>query len=181
MLGPTLHTDRLILRLPERADFDAYAEQLADPSVMEHLGGAQPRPVAWRGFLQYAGAWALGEPSMFFVIERSSGRFIGRIGPWRPEGWPGDEVGWALSRDAWGKGYALEAATACMDFAFDQLGWTEVVHSISAQNAPSQAVARRLGSTLLRQAMLPPPISHEVDVWGQTREQWRARRSSLPA
>ncbi len=63
-----------------------------------------------------------------------------------------------------------------MDFAFDELGWTEVIHSIDAANAPSQAVAKRLGSTILRQAMLPDPINHEVDIWGQTREQWRARR-----
>ena len=33
---------------------------------------------------------------MFSVIEKDSGRWIGRIGPWQPEGWPGTEVGWSL-------------------------------------------------------------------------------------
>jgi RimJ/RimL family protein N-acetyltransferase len=88
---------------------------------MRHLGGVQPRSVAWRGFLQMAGAWTIQGFSMFSVIEEVSGRWIGRIGPWRPEGWPGPEVGWALSRDVWGKGYATEAATAAMDWVFDEL------------------------------------------------------------
>ena len=86
-------------------------------------------------------------------------------------------MGWALSTRTWGKGYAVEAASASMDYAFDVLGWTDVVHCIAPENAPSQAVARRLGSTVLRQAMLPPPVSKPTEVWGQTRAQWRARRS----
>jgi hypothetical protein len=44
-------------------------------------------------------------------------------------------------------------------------------------NAISQKVARRLGSTILRQARMPAPFDHIVsDVWGQSREQWTARR-----
>ncbi|MDB5423146.1 MAG: hypothetical protein JWQ29_562, partial [Phenylobacterium sp.] len=76
----------------------------------------------------------------------------------------------------WGKGYATEGAAACMDYAFDVLGWTEAVHTIEPANVASQAVARRLGSTILRQARMPAPFEDLVlDVWGQTREQWRAR------
>ncbi|NPC84181.1 GNAT family N-acetyltransferase, partial [Pyxidicoccus fallax] len=79
--------------------------------------------------------------------------------------------------DAWGKGYATEAATATIDWAFDHLGWTEVIHCIVPENTPSQAVARRLGSRLLGPGKMPPP--HEtlvIDIWGQSREEWRARR-----
>lgn len=57
------------------------------------------------------------------------------------------------------------------------LGWAEVVHCIDPRNARSQALARRLGSTILRQGRMPPPLDQEIiDVWGQSREQWRARR-----
>jgi RimJ/RimL family protein N-acetyltransferase len=113
---------------------------------------------------------------MFSVIEKASGRWIGRVGPWQPYGWPGPEVGWGLHPDAWGKGYALEAAAAAMDYAFDVLGWTEVVHCINPENTRSAALARRLGSTIQGQATMPPPLQHEVvDLWGQTREAWRAR------
>ena len=116
---------------------------------------------------------------MFSVIEKATGRWVGRLGPWQPEGWPGTEVGWGLARDAWGKGYATEGATAAMDYAFDVLGWTEVIHTIEPANTASQAVALRLGSTLLRQARMPAPFQDLVlDVWGQTREQWLARRAA---
>jgi RimJ/RimL family protein N-acetyltransferase len=114
---------------------------------------------------------------MFSVIEKATGRWIGRLGPWQPEGWPGTEVGWGLSREVWGKGYATEGATAAMDYVVDVLGWTEIVHTIEPENRASQAVARRLGSTILRRATMPAPFENMVcDVWGQTREQWLARR-----
>jgi RimJ/RimL family protein N-acetyltransferase len=173
---PILETDRLILRAPQAGDFDAWAEFAADEETMRHLGGAQDRAIAWRGICTVTGAWTIRGFSMFSAIEKASGRWIGRLGPWEPEGWPGTEVGWGLARDAWGKGYATEGATACIDYAFDVLGWTEVVHTIEPANVASQAVARRLGSTVLRQARMPPPFQDRVvDVWGQTREQWLAR------
>ncbi|MET0294396.1 MAG: GNAT family N-acetyltransferase [Phenylobacterium sp.] len=175
-LGPTLETDRLILRPPIADDFEAWAAFTADPAASEFLGGAQPPEAAWRILCTTAGAWAIGGFSMFSVIEKASGRWVGRLGPWRPHGWPGDEVGWGIVRDAWGRGYATEGASAAIDWAFDTLGWEQVVHCIDAHNYRSQSVARRLGSAVLRQAMLPPPISAPVDVWGQTRTQWAARR-----
>ena len=147
---------------------------------MRHLGGAQPRTVAWRGFLITAGGWAMQGFGMFSAIEKASGRWIGRLGPFKPEGWPGPEVGWSLVREAWGQGYATEGAAAAIDWAIDHLDWSEVIHCIDAENAPSQAVARRLGSSILRKAKLPPPYENvEVDVWGQTARQWRRRRHAL--
>jgi RimJ/RimL family protein N-acetyltransferase len=67
-----------------------------------------------------------------------------------------------------------------VDWAFENLGWTEVIHSINPDNGPSQALARRLGSRILRQANLPPPYETVVvDVWGQSREEWFARRKEF--
>lgn len=179
--GPTLQTARLTLRPPAPENFDAFADMLADPAVMATLGGVRSRPVAWRMFCGYAGGWALYGLSMFMVFRRDTGAFVGRIGPLQPDGWPGTEVGWGLTRDALGQGFATEAAAACMDFAFDALGWEEAIHCIDAANAPSQAVARRLGSRVLREAVLPDPINAPTVVWGQSREDWRARRGGLPA
>jgi len=106
------------------------------------------------------------------VVDRATGQWVGRVGPMKPEGWPGTEVAWSLGAAFHGKGYATEAATAAIDWAFEYLGWTEVIHTIHPDNVPSQAVAARLGSVNLRQAPMPSPI----DIWGQSREQWRARR-----
>ncbi|HWA63655.1 MAG TPA: GNAT family N-acetyltransferase [Caulobacteraceae bacterium] len=173
----TLETERLILRPTRAEDFDAWAAFMADEEVMRFLGGVQAKPAAWRGMATMAGSWALQGFGMFSVIEKSSGRWVGRLGPWRPWGWPGTEVGWGLARETWGKGYATEGAAAAMDWAFDHLGWTEVIHCIEPANTPSQRVAQRLGSTVLRTQPLPAPFDHiVVDVWGQSREQWRARR-----
>ena len=177
MLGPTLETPRLILRPPLEEDLKGLAEMMADEETARFVGGRQGRSGAWRGMAAMAGSWALRGYGMFSVIAKESGRWVGRLGPWRPEGWPGAEVGWGLTRDAWGKGYATEGAAASIDWVFDALGWEDMIHCIAPANTPSARVAERLGSTLRGQDWLPPPFDSEpVDIWGQTREQWRARR-----
>lgn len=175
--GIRIETDRLILRPPRFEDFDAYADNMADPAAARFIGGAQTRPVAWRGFLQLAGAWAIQGFSMFSVLERDGGRWVGRLGPWYPDGWPGSEVGWALAREAWGRGYAQEACIAAIDWTFEHLDWTEMIHSIHPDNHASATLAQRLGSSLRGAGHLPPPYETEpVQIWGQTRAQWRQRR-----
>lgn len=175
---PRIETDRLMLRLPRAEDFDAYAQLQADEEAARYIGGPVSRPEAWRKFLQMPGAWAIQGYGMFAVTDKATGEWLGQLGPWQPEGWPGTEVGWAFKRAAWGNGYALEAAIAAIDWAFATLGWTEVIHSIVAENTASQALAQRLGSRILRQANLPAPYqSIVVDVWGQSRQEWSARRA----
>ena len=177
MDGPRIETERLILRPTVAEDFEGWARLMGDEENSRYIGGPQSRPVAWRGFLSMAGAWAIQGYAMFSVIEKASGRWVGRLGPWQPEGWPGTEVAWGLLREAWGKGYALEGATAAMDYAFDVLGWEQVIHTIAPANAASKVVARKLGSALLGPGQLPDPFQHvEIELWGQSRTQWRARR-----
>jgi RimJ/RimL family protein N-acetyltransferase len=171
-----IETERLVLRPPIAADFDAYAANLADAEAARFIGGVQPRARAWRSFLTAAGAWAIQGFSTFSVIEKASGRWIGRIGPWHPVGWPGTEIGWSLIRDAWGRGYAYEGAVAATDWAFEQLGWHEVIHPIHPDNYASRALARRLGSKLRGTMNLSSSIPDDVaQIWGQTREQWLQR------
>lgn len=177
MTGPVLHTERLILRPIALEDFPRWAEMMADPEAARFLGGAQPAATAWRGFMTMAGAWSLTGISMFSLEDRETGLWLGRIGPWRPHGWPGNEVGWGLHPEAQGKGYGVEAATAALHYAFDVLDWPDVIHCIDPDNAPSQRLAERVGSRNLGPTRMPPPFDHlAVDAWGQTREEWRARR-----
>jgi RimJ/RimL family protein N-acetyltransferase len=176
MLGPTLETARLTLRPPAAEDLDGWAALMADEESSRFIGGPVDRAATWRGLATMAGSWALKGFGMFSVIEKSSGLWLGRVGPWVPEGWPGTEVGWGLHPSAWGRGYAVEAAEATIDWAFDHLGWTEVIHCIDPENTPSRKVAQRLGSTNGGPGKLPPPFEdHLVDLWGQTAAQWRAR------
>ncbi|MEP7044593.1 MAG: GNAT family N-acetyltransferase [Dokdonella sp.] len=177
-----LETERLILRPTSPEDFEGWAAFMGDASAAQHIGGQQPRATAWRGFLSMAGAWQIQGYAMFSVIEKSSGRWVGRLGPWVPEGWPGTEVGWGIAREAWGKGYATEGSIAAIDWAFEHLGWTEVIHTIAPDNLASQAVARRLGSRNLREGRLPAPFDHlSIDIWGQSREEWFTHRAHKEA
>ena len=176
MTGPILETERLTLRPTAMEDFPRWAEMMADPATARFIGGVQQPPATWRAMMSMAGAWSLTGVAMFSVIERETGLWLGRIGPWQPLGWPGTEVGWSLHPDAHGKGYAMEAAVASIDYAFDVLGWTEVIHCIDPDNAPSQKLADRLGSTNRGPGTLPAPFeTARVDIWGQSRDQWRAR------
>ena len=75
---------------------------------------------------------------MFAVEEKSSRRYIGRVGPWCPPGWPGFEVGWGIDRAYRGKGYAVEAARASIDWVFATFEIDEIIHCIDSRNAPSK-------------------------------------------
>jgi RimJ/RimL family protein N-acetyltransferase len=169
-----LETARLILRPPRLEDLDAWADMMSDEETARFIGGVDPRSMSWRALMTLIGAWHAHGFAMFSVLEKSTGRWIGRLGPWQPEGWPGPEVGWAIVRDCWGRGYATEGAIASTNWAFEHLGWQRVIHSIDPLNVASQGVARRLGSRNLGPGTLPPPYSDaRVDIWGQSREEWR--------
>ncbi len=150
---------------------------MADPEVNRFLGGPQPR--AHRLAQLHDHGRLLEHRRVRHVLgDRTRQRALGgRLGPWQPEGWPGHEIGWGLLRETWGKGYATEGAAASMDWAFANLGWSQVIHSINPQNLASIGVAKKLGSTWQGPGALPPPFEDDiVDLWGQTREQWIARR-----
>jgi RimJ/RimL family protein N-acetyltransferase len=173
--APTLETGRLILRPPQIGDFERYAELLGDAQAARYIGGQLSRPAAWRRFLQMPGAWAVQGFGMFSVVEKASGRWIGQIGPWKPEGWPGNEIGWSFHPDAWGRGYATEAGAAAIDWAFANLGWDDVIHCIHPDNQASQRLAMRFGSRNRGPAPLPAPYEDSPnEVWGQSRDEWRA-------
>src|SRR6202011_2050958 len=80
--GPVIETERLILRPLEPQDFEPWAAFMADEVATRYLGGVQARSQAWRGFMSVAGAWAMSGFAMFSVVDKASGRWAGRLGPW---------------------------------------------------------------------------------------------------
>jgi RimJ/RimL family protein N-acetyltransferase len=149
---PTLETDRLLLRPLEERDLDAYAAMVGDPAVTEFLvGPPMDRAGAWRHIALMRGHEVLRGWTNNAVVEKAGGRFLGRCGLWQPEGWPGLEVGWSLTRAAWGHGFATEAAGAWRDWAFAVLGAAELVSVIHPDNARSIRVAERIGHRRLRE------------------------------
>lgn len=178
--GPILVTKRLILRPPAAEDFEAFAAFSQEEDTTRFIGGTMERAAAWRSWATMAGAWHLRGYAMFSLILRDSGEWIGRVGPWQPDGWPGTEVGWGVAQHYAGKGYACEAAVASMDYAFDILRWDRVIHTIDPENTASIVLAERLGSTNHGKTQLPAPFADlPVDSYEQSREQWQDNRQKF--
>jgi RimJ/RimL family protein N-acetyltransferase len=150
---PTLGTDRLLMRPFVEDDLDAYAAMMADPEVVAFLGhGPLARDAAWRNMALFLGHEQLRGWTNNAVVEKATGRLVGRCGLWRPEGWPGLEVGWTFAREVWGRGYATEAAVAWRDWAFAHLDADQLLSVIHRDNARSVRVAERIGHRRLREA-----------------------------
>jgi RimJ/RimL family protein N-acetyltransferase len=177
--GPALETERLKLRQWREADMAPYTTMLADPGTARFIT-VDGKPVVdvitgWRHAVVMAGHWALHGAGMFVVEEKSSGKFAGRVGPWSPPHWPGFEVGWGISSQFRGRGYALEAARASIDWAFAHFEIDHVIHCIDRENTASQSVARRLGAVIGREIDL---FGHAADVWVTRRDTWAGRPES---
>ena len=160
---PTLETPRLVLRPFAGEDLDDFAAILADPEVAKYVGGVADRMAAWLRIAGYLGHWQLRGYGQWAVVERESGRFLGRCGLWFPEGWPELEVGWTLARRAWGNGYATEAGRAAVEWGRAELGLRRIASVINPENRRSIAVAERLGMTFDRTTTLA--AGDEVSVY----------------
>lgn len=145
---PELQTARLRLRGFSAADFEPYAAMMADPDVTRHLGEGRPltRADAWRQMAMFTGHWVLRGFGLWAVEERATGQFIGRIGCHEPEGFPAFEIGYTLTRSAWGHGYAREGAAAALAFARGTLRRRSITSIIRPNNTASIRVATSLGA-----------------------------------
>jgi RimJ/RimL family protein N-acetyltransferase len=177
--SPAIETERLKLRQWRSSDVVANTAMLSDPNTARFIT-ADGKPVVtelagWRNAAVMAGHWALHGAGMFVVEEKTSEKFIGRVGPWFPPGWPGFEVGWGIAREFRGRGYALEAARASIEWCFATFELDEIIHCIDSENVLSQAVARRLGAKKGRAIDL---FGHAADVWVTSRRRWPVRPSA---
>ena len=171
--GPVIETERLKLRPWRGADIAPNTAMLSDPGTARYIT-TDGKPVTdeltgWRNAAVIAGHWTLHGAGMFVVEEKQSGKFVGRVGPWSPPGWPGFEVGWGIARGFRGKGYAVEAARASIDWAFANFELDQIVHCIDSENLASQGVARRLGAKKDREIEL---FGHVADLWVTPRDAW---------
>ena len=112
MPAPTFETDRLVLRPLLEEDLEPLLEVYRTPELRRwlHLDEEPSREDVWRMMAVWRGMWELRGCGQLAVIERATGRVVGRAGTHLPEreDWPGIEVGWALHPDVWGSGVADE-------------------------------------------------------------------------
>lgn len=172
--GPIVETERLILRPWRASDIAPNTAMLSDPGTARYITpdhkAVTNETNGWRNAAIIMGHWALHGFGMFAVEEKSSGRYIGRVGPWCPPGWPGFEVGWGIARECRGRGYAIEAARAAIDWTFASFAIDRIIHCIDPKNVASQAVARRLGAENEGPAELH---GDRIDLWVTTRARWQ--------
>lgn len=154
---PMINTARLTLRAMRPDDFDRFAQIWAMPGVVRHIDGSpRTRSQAWAMFLRNAGHWQMTGLGQWAIIEQRSRRMIGQTGFFyggRDMGEDFDsfpEAGWVLVPRAHGNGFGQEAAKAAHDW-FDRVVPGPVVAQISQDNAPSLALADRLGYRLMRE------------------------------
>ena len=175
-------TPRLRLRNWREEDAETFLLHTNTPAVMRWLGGVKTRDfVEWVVRERFMG-WQEEHGFTFWVVERKEdGALLGFCGLKiaDDEGSPVEgelEIGWRLREDAWGQGYAKEAATASLDLAFGRYGAERVVALTVAENKASWGLMERLGMT--RRPDLdyrgPDWADGTVIVYLLRREEWRA-------
>ena len=159
-----LETERLILRVPEESDVDAWTEMYAQPEVQRFLN-ARPREHVAEYIRVIRERHAADGFGILAAVRKEDGRVIGRAGmlvwderTWTPTtlreaGAHGEvEIGWALHPDVWGRGYATEASVRCRDFVLEEVR-RRVIALIDPDNERSIAVAERLGLSHARDVL----------------------------
>lgn len=149
--APTLETARLRLRAHAPSDFENSYAMWTDMEVVRFLGGKpNSREDCWNRMVRMAGFWALTGMGSW-VVETKDGAYIGEIGfLWLKrdiepsiEGFP--ELGWVLTRNSHGNGYASEAVRAALDWGDTHLPQKRFTCIIDPNNAASLGVARKCG------------------------------------
>lgn len=147
-----IDTDRLILRPWRDSDREPFFAMSQDPEVMTHLGPlAKSRADSDPGVDRSMALQAERGHCFWAVERRSDGAFLGFCGlkicndPCPIEG--DIEIGWRLRRDAWGQGFAREAAAASLDWGWANLAVPRIVAMTATSNRRSWGLMERLGMT----------------------------------
>jgi RimJ/RimL family protein N-acetyltransferase len=163
-----IETERLLLRPLTSDDVDELVAIHGEPEVEQFMGPFdRARVTEWLALVQQD--YAKHRPGRLAIIERISGRFVGRGGL---KYWPQfteTELGWVLHPDDWGHGYATEAGRACAQWGFRNLDVAHLTAMIRPDNHRSIAVAQRLGMSPLRPDVL---LGEPVTVYSISRERW---------
>ena len=147
--GIVLETSRLRLREFVPQDADALAAVLGDPIAMQFYPAAFDRKGVEEWIERNRERYQREGYGLWAMVLKDSGELIGDCGCalQEVEGRNEIEVGYHVRRDLWGRGYATEAAQACMQYAFTRLGATRVLSMIRPENLQSRRVAEKNGMT----------------------------------
>ena len=141
-----LETTRLILRPMNEADADAVFAMRSDADVMRFIRPMQMKRSEAQGWINLVSSrWETEKIGFCAVIEKASGKFIGWCGLWRLQETKETEVGYALFKEFWSKGFAVEAAEAVLRYGFNDLNLEKIVAVAEPENKNSRRVMERIG------------------------------------
>lgn len=175
-----LQTKRLRLRRYRKDDFDNAYRLTSDPRVMRYYPATYDRDRVGRMIDNVLRSYDEIGYSVLVVERLADGAYLGQIGllHWDDVDAREDvEVAYMLAAEAWGKGYATEAARACRDWAFEHLGVDRVVSFIAIANEPSMRVAERNGMTRLKR-LDESRLGIPIYVYAIGRADWEATRGT---
>ena len=146
-----IRTDRLLLRGFRAADWIDVHAYATDPEVVRFMNWGPNTIEETRYHVNRSVAMAEVSPRLTFpyAVERLADRRV--IGATELSMTSLDhrraEMGYVLAREAWGQGYATEAAGALLDYAFDKLGLHRVAATCDPDNTGSARVLEKIGMT----------------------------------
>lgn len=145
-MAEILTTDRLALRELRPDDVDALLEIMGDRIAMRYYPAPFDRDAVARWIALSRSSYEANGFGLWAVVRRSDGRFLGDCGVilQSVEGRTIPEVGYHIVREEQGRGYATEAARACVAWVFAQTDHDTVCSIVHPDNAPSRAVAAKI-------------------------------------
>jgi RimJ/RimL family protein N-acetyltransferase len=154
-MGLVLETARLLLRHLELGDIDAIYAVIGDALAMQYYPQSFSHDDAVKWIERNRQRYSADGHGLYAVELKHGGKMIGDCGIVKQfvEGQLEFEVGYHIRRDHWGRGYATEAARACMTLAFTTFDAPRVISLIRPENAPSRRVAERNGMTVEREVI----------------------------
>ena len=173
-----LETKRLILRELTMKDFDELYEILSDPQTMQHYPAPfdQERVRNWI-IVNQQRYQTLGF-GLWGVVLKETGELIGDCGITMQNihGQMLPEIGYHIRRNLWRRGYASEAAQACMDFIFTRTSFNSVYSYMKYTNEASYGVALKNGMIFIEE--YDDPINTRTRVYAITREEWHVKNQA---
>ncbi|NWJ26975.1 GNAT family N-acetyltransferase [Rhizobium sp. RM] len=153
---PTLKTERLTLRPQTIADFSGYLDFMASPRSIG-VGGPYDLRAAWGMFCHDQANWHFFGHGALMIERTATQECLGQVGINHGPLFPEKELGWLLYQGFEGQGYAVEAAQALRQWAFQSLKLLTLVSYVAPENLKSAAVAERLGGKLDATALRSDP------------------------
>lgn len=141
-------TARLLIRKFDKNDIDAVFAMRKDEDIMRFIRQPQTNRSEAENWVELISSrWRDEKIGFSALIEKTSNRFIGWCGLWRLKETNEIEVGYAIIKEFWGKGYAVEASEAFLEYGFETLNLEKIVAVANPENRNSWRVMEKLGMT----------------------------------